>query len=501
MITSEGRTISQLTSKKYPSLRRLPLFSSRFRLIGLLLFVVGATSSHALAQNAILRGFVTSAHNGEPIEGVNVALFRSATLITGAVTDADGFFALSRLSRGSYDIRISSVGYKTVIDSLALNRDEIRLYNTVLEEDGGQLDEVVVESGRTAGVARAIAGQTTITPAQIDRIPSADISGDLVNFLSNVPGIVTPGDRGGQLFVRGGEPWQNLVLLDGMWIYQPFHVLGFFSSFPSEIINQVDLYAGGFGSEYGGRLSSVIDVRSRNGNKNHRAGSVSVAPFVVAGHLEGPILNKKTSFLVSVRESVIDQGASNLVRDPLPFSFGDQFAKIHSEFSRNSQFSATLLRTHDDGVIFDGNPNQPRETVRWKNRALGIRYIVLPRAFPVFVEFLISGSRITTSQGPIGAPRRTSRLGSLNTTVNVSHFYGDVKVNWGLFARTQQLESNLNGLFQNLVTREEFVTEVGLYVEPSVQVNSRLNVKSGVRLQSFPSKSSSFLEPRLKGDL
>jgi CarboxypepD_reg-like domain/TonB-dependent Receptor Plug Domain/TonB dependent receptor-like, beta-barrel len=465
----------------------------------ILLFVLaGFSPQMASSQNAILRGFVSSGRTGEPLQGVNIALFRAATLVTGGVTDSDGFFALSRLDKGFYKIRISSIGFSSILDSLSLGADEIRLYNAVLEEEEAALDEVVVETGKTTGVARAIAGQTTITPAQIDRIPSPDVSGDLINYLSNVPGIVSTGDRGGQLFVRGGEPWQNLILLDGMWIYQPFHILGFFSSFPSEIVNRVDLYAGGYGSEFGGILSSVIDVRSRNGNKNHVAASASIAPFVAGGHVEGPLMNGKVSYLVSVRQSVIEQGASRLVRDPLPFSFGDQFAKIHSEFSSNSQFSATLLRTNDRGVIFEGNPNQPREEIQWKNRALGIRYIVLPRAFPVFVEFLISGSRLTTSQGPVGNPIRTSRLASLNTTVNVSHFYGDVQVNWGLFARTQQLESDLNGLFQNFSAREEFVTEVGLFVEPKIRVNERFNVTGGIRIQSFPSKSVSFIEPRLK---
>ena len=104
-----------------------------------------------------------------------------------------------------------------------------------------------------------------------------------------MPGVVLMGDRGGQLFIRGGEPSQNLTLLDGMYVYQPFHILGFYSAFPSEIISQADVYAGGFGSKFTGRISSVIDVQSRNGDKRGFDASASLSPFTSSLRVEGPL--------------------------------------------------------------------------------------------------------------------------------------------------------------------------------------------------------------------
>jgi hypothetical protein len=324
------------------------------------------------------------------------------------------------------------------------------------------------------------------------------VSADLVNYLTTLPGIVTVGDRGGKLFVRGGEPWQNLVLLDGMWVYQPFHVLGFFSAFPADIVREVDVYAGGYSSEYGGRISSVFDVKSVNGDKRDYGASVSLAPFVSGVHLDGPIYDDYASFVLSYRRSVIDQGASHLIDDDLPFEFGDLFAKIHSFPSSNSQLSLSLLRTFDEGRIFEGSEIESPERVFWKNRAASLRYLVLPRAFPVMAEFLISISRLSSEQGPPGAPLRSSRLSGINTNVNITHFFRSGDIKWGLFARTLETNSELGGLFQNVVLRKEFVTEVGMYVEPRWTFSNDLTIQGGLRIHSFPSKVDTYLEPRIR---
>src|SRR5690606_15472361 len=181
----------------------------------------------------------------------------------------------------------------------------------------------------------------------------------------------------GQLLVRGGEPSQNLVLLDGMLVYQPFHLVGFFSAFPSEVLQSADVYAGGYGGRYGGRLSSVIDITTRTGNKQRFAGAVTLAPFVSSARVEGPLWPGKVSALVSVRESVIEQGAARLIDEPLPFTFGDRFAKVHANLSESSQLSVSAISTHDRGRLGlppEANPGTASEDeVAWTNEAVGGR--------------------------------------------------------------------------------------------------------------------------------
>ena len=450
------------------------------------------------AQQSIVRGTVVAEKDGEPLQGVNVALYTGESLVAGTASGSDGIYALADLPSGSYTLRASFIGFMPWEQEIDIGVSDRRIINIVLIEGETELEEVVVESDSDAGMARVRAGQTTVRPADVERIPSPDVSGDLVNYLTTVPGIVSIGDRGGQLFIRGGEPWQNLVLLDGMWVYQPFHILGFFSSFPSEILQQVDIYAGGYTSQYGGRISSVIDVKSRNGDKRDYAGTASVAPFVSGFTLEGPIADDVVSFLVSYRESVIDKGAARIVDDELPFAFDDFFAKTHAFINANTQLSLSLLRTNDRGSVFEGNDLEEPQSIAWENRSASARYLVFPRAFPIMAEFIISGSRLTSEQSGITEDVRFSKLSSVNTTVNVTHFHRNSEVRWGLFARTLELQSSLDGLYQGFFYRKEYATEVGAYLEPEFMLPFGWQVRAGLRIHSFPSQDSGFLEPRFR---
>lgn len=461
-------------------------------------FLLFAGQVESFAQQSIVRGTVVAADDGEPQQGVNLALYQRGALIMGTVSGADGIYALAQIPSGRYEFRASFIGFQTWSDSLEIGEGDRRIINIILEAGETSLDEVVVEGDADVGMARVLAGQTTVRPADVERIPSPDVSGDLINFLTTVPGIVSIGDRGGQLFIRGGEPWQNLVLLDGMWIYQPFHILGFFSSFPSEILQQVDIYAGGYTSQYGGRISSVIDVKSRNGDKRGYAGSATVAPFVSGFTLEGPIAPDLVSFLVSYRQSVIEDGASRFVDADLPFEFDDFFAKTHAFINANTQLSLSLLRTNDRGSVFEGSDVEDPESVAWENRAASARYLVFPRAFPIMAEFLISGSRLKSVQTGLTEEIRFSKLSSANTTVNVTHFHRNSEVRWGLFARTLELQSSLDGLYQGFFYRKEYATEVGAYIEPEFMLPYGWRVRAGLRIHSFPSQDTGFLEPRFR---
>ncbi|MBO6574657.1 MAG: TonB-dependent receptor [Rhodothermales bacterium] len=467
-------------------------------------FVLCATlAAPVLAQNATIRGFVTSTSDGQPLPGVNVVLLDAAGgLVTGTATDADGFYALSRVTPGSYTLRATFIGFETYVEEVTL-AEGIVTNNFALEEAAAELEGVVVEVEReTAGAANITAGLQTVRPADIDLVPAPDISADLVNYLTALPGIVSQGDRGGQLFVRGGEPTQNLVLLDGMMVYQPFHVVGFFSAFPSEIINTADVYAGGYGGKYGGRLSSVIEVAARTGNKQRFAASFSAAPFVSTARIEGPIVPGKVSLLASVRESVIEQGASKIVDEPLPFSFGDQFAKLHANLGQSSQLSITAIHTNDTGRLgldpLSEDAALTEEEVQWENLAVGTRFIFLPATLPIFAEVLASMSQLENDFGLPDAPVRSTMAQRYNFAANVTHYLGNTDFAWGIFLSSVTLESDLGGQFQNLDLKKEFVTEVGAYMEPEFRLAGGLRIQPGIRLQSFPSKGLTFFEPRLR---
>jgi len=460
------------------------------------------------AQNAVLRGYITDEADGQPLQGVNVVLTSDAGAFLGAASDRDGLFAISGISPGRYYLEASYVGYQTLRDTLDLAPDEIRPYNFALSS-GVELEELMVEAEReTAGAAAITAGLQTVRARDIELIPAPDLSGDLASYLATMPGVVASGDQGGQLFIRGGEPTQNQVLLDGILIYQPFHLIGFYSAIPSAILNVSDVYAGGFGAKYGGRLSSVIDISTRNGNKRRFSGEFSAAPFISAGLLEGPLVRDKVSFLMSGRFDVIDQGASRIIDTQLPYSFNDQFLKIHAITTENTQLSVTGLRSFDRGIlgaVTAAEADSIKNQVEWLNNAIGGRFTLLPTRIPVQAEILVSFSSIENSHGPAEAPTRSSKAQEISSAVNVTHFAGFTDISWGMFFKFNQLDNSLAGIFQNLSEETEFVSEAGGYIRTDIPLLEdspfELDVEPGIRFSSFPSKGRNFAEPRLRAIL
>lgn len=458
------------------------------------------------APRAVVRGRVTSSEDGQPLPGVNIALRDTTGIVNGTATNRDGFFVLPRIPAGTYTLEARYVGFAPYAETLVLAPGQVTTKHIVLTPHTAELGEVVVEADEAQqGMAAVRAGLQRVRPRDIELVPAPDVSADLVSYLTALPGVVALGDRGGQLFIRGGEDTQNLVLLDGMPVYQPFHVVGFFSAFPAELVQQADVYAGGFGARYGGRLSSVIDVTARPGNKRRWEGSITLAPFVSGARLEGPILPGRLSVLASVRESVIEHGVARLIEDEIPFAFGDQFAKLHATITNSSQLSVTAVRTHDRGLLGlvgdeDGLDDATADQVSWRNEAYGLRYSFLPARLPVWADVVVAMSQIENELGPPDVPDRTSSLRQFSVASSLTYRLPRADVEAGLLLSSLALDNRLGGQFQNLDALREFVTEVGAYVEPRFRWGGgAFELTPGVRIHAFPSKSSAVVEPRLRG--
>ena len=456
-------------------------------------------AGESFAQLATVRGFIRDVDDGQPIQGVNVVLDNQEGGFYGTVTDNDGIYTLSRVPPGRYIFQVSYIGYETVLDTLLLRSGIILTQNVNLAAGDTELGEVYVEAERPGGAARVTAGLQSVRPQDIELVPAPDVSGDLATYLTTLPGIVSIGDRGGQFFVRGGEPSHNMVLIDGMYVHQPFHILGFYSAFPADIINRADVYAGGFGSQFNGRISSVIDVYTRNGNKKRFAGNASLAPFVSAAMIEGPIFRDKLSVLGSVRRSVIKQGAERYLKEDLPYDFGDAFFKAHSYISENHQLSFSILTTHDEGILGEPTVDRVLDEIRWSNQAFGARYLFLSGSKPFLGEILFSVSRMHSEVGPDNDPVRFSKFNSFNYAVNFTNFMGRTEWKYGVFARAPSLEARLGGLYQDLELGVGRRHKIGLYLEPDFHINSRLRARVGLITMMFTGdRINRFVEPRAR---
>ncbi len=450
-------------------------------------------SSQAIGQTATLRGFATSADDGEFLQGVNVVIDDLRGVVRGVATNRDGFFLISGVPPGRYVLRASYTGFVTVVDTLQARPGERMVINLALEVGELEMEEIAVEAERGGG-----AGMQTVRTRDIERIPTPDVSGDLVSYLSTMPSVVLMGDRGGQVFIRGGEPTQNMILLDGIDVFQPFHVLGFYSAFPSEIVSRVDLYAGGYPGRYMGRISSVLDVRTRNGNKNAINASAALSPFTGSAHVEGPLIKGRVSVLGAGRVSTLRRFASRYVDDPLPYHFSDLFGKMHVVASQNSQLSLTVLDTYDRGTLTaEDDFFERRDVIRWRNTAIGGRYLFAPTALSVLGEFLVTYSRLQSEFGPAVAPNRTADVRMVSTSLNMTYFSGLSEISWGFFFRAPTTEAELDGLYQNLVTRKYISSHTGAYIDSEIHLGAGLRVRPGLAVQAFGSAPIS-LEPRFR---
>ena len=451
-------------------------------LVGALLLTTEVT----FAQTASIRGFITDAADGEGLVGVNVILESLNGDLRGGSTNSDGIYNLTRIVPATYLLRVSYLGYVSFTDTLTFRAGQRLTLNIELAEGNTDMGEIIVEAELETGAARVTAGLQTITPKDMDLLPTPDVSGDLASYLTSLPGVVSLGDRGGQYFIRGGEPSHNLILLDGMHVYQPYHILGFYSAFPSDIIHQADIHTAGYGAPFTGRISSVIDIRSRNGNKRKYAGSLSLSPFVSAGQFEGPLIRDRLSLVGSARHSLVKPLAQKYVGQDMPYTFGDAFAKVHGIISPNSQLSVSALYTQDRGAIGLESEDRILEEVGWTNTAVGLRYVVLPRALPFIAEILLSYSRMETDQGPKNDPVRWARIEGFQYAAKMTSFYERTQWKWGLYWRAPQVTAHLGGLFQDLEEGFSRRHKAGLYLEPDFYIVAGLKARVTLVTELFP---------------
>lgn len=246
-------------------------------------------------------GTVKDRSSGETMIGATVVLLERPA--TGTVTNAYGFYSVTAPS-GSYHLLISFTGYAT--DTVAVNLTHDTTLSVSLAV-GQELKEVVVRGGRSnTNITQSLMGVQKLSTADIKNIPVLFGERDILKTIQLLPGIESAGDGNSGFFVRGGAADQNLILLDEATVYNPSHLLGFFSTFNSDAIKDVTVYKGEMPAQYGGRLSSVLDVKMNDGNDQHYGVSGGIG--LIASHLnfEGPIKKHKGSFLITARRTYAD---------------------------------------------------------------------------------------------------------------------------------------------------------------------------------------------------
>ena len=240
-----------------------------------------------VAQTGSVKGFVYDKTSGEPVAFTNVTV-ENTTI--GVVTDVNGYFVLTKLKARNHTLNIGSIGYETVRYPITIKKGEVLSIKVDISPSMTELSTVEISGKKENLRLESLVSVEKITSKDIRQIPSIGGMADLAQYMQVLPGVVFSGDQGGQLYVRGGSAIQNRVLLDGMVVYNPFHSIGLFSVFETDIVRNADVYTGGFNSQYGGVLSSVMDITTKDGNKKRTSGKVAASTFGANLLLEGPII-------------------------------------------------------------------------------------------------------------------------------------------------------------------------------------------------------------------
>jgi hypothetical protein len=299
----------------------------------------------SFAQDVQIAGYVKEKKSGEAIIATNITF---ADNKNGVQSNRYGFFSLKITSNKSEKITFSIIGYQTLTKEFILKKDT--LIEIYLEDDIKILDEVVVNAQKQPESKKNKMSSITLSASQIKQMPLILGEKDPLKALQLLPGVQQGNEGSSNIYVRGGGADQNLILLDEGIVYNANHLFGFFSTFNADPIKQVELYKGGFPARYGGRLSSVVDVQMKEGNKESFHGEGGVGIISSRLTLEGPIKKKHSSFLISARRTYADILISPFLdkNSKVGYYFFDINSKINFDINPKNNLYFSIYTGKDD---------------------------------------------------------------------------------------------------------------------------------------------------------
>ncbi len=466
----------------------------------LLLLLLGL-SLPLLAQKpnkSTLRGNVFDKETAQPIAFATIQV--DGPEQRGTTTDINGFFSIADLQPGSYKVKITYLGYDDLEQNIELKGGEVIFRNFNLQESGKSLEEIVISGKKEQARSEIQISKISVTPKQIRALPSTGGQADIAQYLTVLPGVIFTGDQGGQLYIRGGSPVQNRILLDGMTIYNPFHSIGFFSVFETELIRNVDVLTGGFNAEHGGRISAIVDVKTREGNRKRLSGLVSASPFQARAILEGPIIplreegGSSVSFVLAGKQALIDRVGKQLypyVNDGtgIPFNYSDLYGKLSLMTGSGSKINFFGFN-YDDAVRFD------IADFSWQSGGGGMDFTLIPANSNTVINGVLTYSNYDSRIQEADRQPRTSGISGFFAALNFTNFDRNSEFRYGIELngfRTEFAFENFRGL---KIEQIENTTELSFFLRWKRKFGP-LVIEPGFRFQYYLSLNDASPEPRL----
>jgi len=434
-----------------------------------------------------LNGFVTDFKTGEPVIGAT--LFIQEPMI-GAVTDAYGYYTI-QLPAGRHDLQIKGVGLKDTRRQIVLH--SAGKLDIELEEQVYSLKEVIVSSERVENVRRTAIGVERLRIREIKNIPTVFGEVDVIKAVLSLPGVKSVGEASSGFNVRGGSTDQNLILFNDGTIYNPTHLFGFFSAFNPDLVKDMELYKSSIPAKYGGRISSVLDITTRDGNKKEFGGAVSIGLLTSRMTLEGPIIKDKTSFIVGGRTTY-----SDWILKQLPEKSGykdgsagfyDMNATIGHKFNDYNNLYVNGYFSRDRFRFAEGEQYSYQNT----NASVKWRHIINPQLTSSFTAGYDHYNYRTKNENlPIEA---------YTLSFGIEQYYGKADFSWYTNDK-HTLDFGASGLFYNLNPgkylpqgseslvipdhmQTEKAIESAIYISDRWNITPKFSVDAGIRYSMF----------------
>jgi len=330
---------------------------NKYRIVGDQIVII--KDEYKKAKDKItVSGYLTDLQSGESLIAANVFLYDQSL---GTITNEYGFYSFT-IPKGLRRVYYSYLGYKMEIREFKLTKDTT--INIQLDPSA-QLNEILILDNELLKIQESPASMTDLSLDKLNSLVAIAGESDIMKIVNSQAGVNSAADGVGGMSVRGGSVDQNLVLMDGVPIYNPNHALGIFSIFNSNVIKSATLYKSGFPARYGGRLSSVLDIWIRDGNKERFSGEVGLSLMALKAIIEGPIKKDKSSFLISFRRSFVDQYLEQLNNNSIignndidfNYLFYDLNAKLNFELSDKSSLYFSYYQGQDEFFL-----NQTKRT-------------------------------------------------------------------------------------------------------------------------------------------
>jgi CarboxypepD_reg-like domain/TonB-dependent Receptor Plug Domain len=450
-------------------------------------------------QTATIRGTVSNASSGEAI--IFGVVYLEGTSL-GVQTDINGFYSLTKIPAGAYTLVCQQSGFEPTKLQVSVKAGQILNQNISLKEK--VMKEVIITSDKTEKEENVQISTQTMDPKTINIVPSIGGIADIAQSVQVLPGVISTGDQGGQLYIRGGSPIQNKVLMDGMIIYNPFHSIGLFSVFDTDVIKNMDVYTGGFNADFGGRISSVMDITTRDGNKKRFGGKVTASPFGSKLMLEGPIrrMNEENqtgsiSYVLSAKNSYLRQTSKALYSyidtNGLPFNFNDYYGKVAFNSPNGSKLNIF-------GFFFDDTVSRFRGSadLKWKALGFGSNFQVVPGSSTTLIRGNFAYSKYDIGMREDFFQPRNSSIDGFNMGLNFTYFERKNVINYGIEVLGFTTAFNFRNAVNRLIEQNQSTTEFAAYVKYKwVSKETKLILEPGFRVQYYASLNNVSPEPRL----